>query len=257
MTSAWVDFLRAVDITPPEDKILQAAEQILVDAGLTDPSLADGTQPGDIEALSPTSPVDAPVKAFVRRTLRCLDVSAQVAMNKKVGATSTGSPAPSAPAPAPPSSTLALLGGDASALATVRALSGATSTLDISKALKDKGLVVPEIGLADSELFQLLHGALSKDGKSVTYIDLTQKAILPLWLSPESIGGKTVMAGEEMDLDPTSAIGTLGQFQNALKAATASPRWFRRIGQWAPTFIKYGIAGVAVSYTHLTLPTRG
>ena len=223
MTSAWKDFLAEVDSKPPSEAILQEAERILLEANLTDPSMADGVIPSDLGALS-SADVELPVKAFLRRALRCLDVSAQEAIRKKF-AVPSGSSGPTAPVARPPASTQALLSGDA---------------LDVNKTLVSRGIVVPEMDLADSEMFKLLRSALSKKGEIVTINDLTQKAILPLWLSPESFGGKPVMFQ-----NPSSSIGTLGQFQNVLKSATASPRWFRRIGQWAPTFIKYGIAGVA------------
>ena len=39
MTSAWKDFLAAVDSKPPSEAILKEAERILLEANLIDPSM--------------------------------------------------------------------------------------------------------------------------------------------------------------------------------------------------------------------------
>ena len=56
-----------------------------------------------------------------------------------------------------------------------------------------------------------------------TYVDLTSKELLPLWLTAESIGGKSTMQDADL-LDPSATTGSLSQLATALRAATTNPR---------------------------------
>ena len=79
-------------------------------------------------------------------------------------------------------------------------------------------------------LFQLLAAANKSAQEAVpvrkayTYVDLTHKDVLPLWMGSEAVGGHTPRPGE-FDWDPnadTASLGTLGRaFKGALEKPTA------------------------------------
>ena len=77
-----------------------------------------------------------------------------------------------------------------------------------------------------------------------TYVDLTHKDLLPLWMSSEAVGGRTHRPGElEWDLDDdTTSFGALGR---AFKGALAKPRSFRSMVQWSEVWNRYAPAAVA------------
>ena len=80
---------------------------------------------------------------------------------------------------------------------------------------------------------------------ALTYVDLTSKDILPLWLTPEAIGGKSGFLGEDESLDGEAKTMSLSMLATALKSATASPRFFRSVSQWSATFFRFGSVAVA------------
>lgn len=76
-----------------------------------------------------------------------------------------------------------------------------------------------------------------------TYVDLTSKELLPVWLSPEAVGGKSMATQEEI-LDGNMQLGTLNDLGLALKKATAAPRAFRSLNQWHACFQRYAVVAV-------------
>lgn len=82
------------------------------------------------------------------------------------------------------------------------------------------------------------------------YVDLTSKAVLPMWQPADAIGGRSMTAASDWALDPTTSAATLGALGSALKAATQTPRFFRSLAQWHAVFLRY--AAVAVSSGQLT-----
>ena len=82
------------------------------------------------------------------------------------------------------------------------------------------------------------------------FVDLTGKDILPMWLSPESVGGK---AKENLEaLDGNEEISSLARLGQALKGATESKSALGTINQWASAFMRY--APFAVANKHLSRP---
>ena len=92
---------------------------------------------------------------------------------------------------------------------------------------------VPADGVPELCIFEDLaraNMAAESSGKvAFTFVDLTQKDMAPLWLTPESIGGRTILPGMEFQLDEHSETHSLAQLSTALKKATAAPRFFRSI----------------------------
>jgi hypothetical protein len=78
-----------------------------------------------------------------------------------------------------------------------------------------------------------------------TYMDLTRKPFLPMWLPQDSIGGKSILGSEWDNMSAGSHDGTLQQLGAALKAVSSQPRFFRSFTQWAAAFDKYVVAAVA------------
>ena len=94
---------------------------------------------------------------------------------------------------------------------------------------------------------------LTSGKKAFTFVDLTHRDLAPFWLTPEAIGGKTVVPGMELELDGSLATTNLQQFSQALRKATASPRFFRTIPQWLPCFLRYATAAIASNQSYLGL----
>ena len=103
---------------------------------------------------------------------------------------------------------------------------------------------------ADQSLYIALQLA-SEEAKAqsrtpFTYVDLTSKEVLPLWLPADSVGGKfTLRDDDESRLAGHHAIGSLSDLSKALKGATASPRFFRNVQQRVAAFVRYATTAVA------------
>eukprot|EP00971_Amphidinium_carterae_P033632 662130-Amphidinium_carterae.1 len=57
-----------------------------------------------------------------------------------------------------------------------------------------------------------------------SFVDLTSKEVLPLWVPPDAVGGKTVLPGEmEYALQGSESTTSLSQLGKALQMATQAP----------------------------------
>ena len=103
----------------------------------------------------------------------------------------------------------------------------------------------PADGIADNAMFVDLmkktKQAKSQGRVPFSFVDITQKEFLPLWLTPESIGGRTAVAGDDVVLDSNQDTATVAKLTEALKSATAAPRFFRNLNQWVACFVKYAV----------------
>ena len=103
----------------------------------------------------------------------------------------------------------------------------------------------------DPLVWRILHAenvaALARGRKPFSYVDLTAKELLPLWLAPDTIGGKTP-AGADWGavLDPNTPASNLAQLGRALQGATASKKFFRTHSQWQAAFNKYCVAAISL-----------
>ena len=87
--------------------------------------------------------------------------------------------------------------------------------------------------------------------KAYTYVDLTHKDVLPLWMGSEAVGGHTPRPGE-FDWDPNADTASLGALGRAFKGAMEKPRYFRNMVQWSAVW--HGYATAAVAMEQMTWP---
>ena len=66
--------------------------------------------------------------------------------------------------------------------------------------------------------------------KAYTYVDLTHKDVLPLWMGSEADGGHTPRPGE-FDWDPNADTASLGALERAFKGVLEKPKYFRNMVQ--------------------------
>ena len=78
------------------------------------------------------------------------------------------------------------------------------------------------------------------------FVDLTAAHCLPMWLTPDQIGGKFHLRDDqEWALHGGQTITNLQELGRALKSATASTRFFRSVSQWNGAFKRYAVVAVA------------
>ena len=69
------------------------------------------------------------------------------------------------------------------------------------------------------------------------FVDLTDKAVLPIWIPVEPICGKfSFQGGSSEQLEASANVGTLNELSKALKGATANSRFSRTTAQWVAAF---------------------
>ena len=261
----WTTFLAQVDTPSAIESVIEAAAKVFTTAGVVKPQQADGILEGDLDFEG----VAAPSRALVRRALRSIN---EVQEAKKASA-KAGSPhgdhsaaqttAAGASAVSPTHSVavtgmLEVLGTEASAAAVANVMAHGGKDLDVMAALTAKELQDTDYThQAETAVWQLLQSeteaAARESREAFAYVDLTCKALQPMWSAPEATGGTASWGGEaDWGLDPNASSATLGQLGQALKKATAQPRFFRSLAQWTAAFLRYAVAAVAMG--HLKWP---
>ena len=235
-TSAWSSFLLAVDEHPPKSNVIEGVSSWLSERGITDPRMLEGVSEADVDSNNP--PKDLITKAFLKRTLRCVEVAQQAkrqkALNPVEKSPANGLNGGELGCAGDMSRLLSVVGGDSSALALAQGILGGPKTLDISQRIENSTLKgLPFHMQAEAKIWQQLEADSAAAAACVpprvafTYIDLTSKEVLPLWLSPDTIGGKVSMSGEsEWCIDANASLKTLGQLGAALSSATQTPKFF-------------------------------
>lgn len=131
--------------------------------------------------------------------------------------------------------------------------------VNIAEALKAGGLkTLPHAALGDASVWQDLqddndaaNAALPKR-TAFTSVELTRKGLLPLWMPPDTVGGKAI-ADDLQALDGEAPTGNLAEMTEALRKATSTPRFFRNHTQWVAAFLRYAI--IAISMGQMTWVT--
>ena len=255
--ASWSDFLLTVDTPSASEDLRVKAQRVFNTAGLTTPDLADGALEADVNFTD----VEAPVRALVRRTLRML---VDVAEAKRAGARTQTASSSTAPTgqdfahTAAVTEMLEALGPDASAMSVANVMAHGGKEVNVQEALSNAKMDKLDYTLqAEHAIWQLLQSesdAGRKEGRvAFSYVDLTSKGLLPMWLAPDAVGGSACWGGEaDWNLDPRTTSATLGQLGQALKRATQQPKFFRSLAQWTAAFNRYAL--VAVTLGHLSWP---
>ena len=250
-------FLQSVDATSPSTEVLDDAGQFIASLKFADGQDFEGVSDADIDSEFKGS---IACKAFLKRAFRLGDVAAKVKRQKTSDSSSTG-PSASAAFPqllASPCDVTDLVGHEASASVLARLLAVGQGVLDVTAALAAAGMTkVPYTLSCESLLWKVLRSdvdiAAAQGRKPFTYIDLTSKETIPLWLPQDAIGGKGVM-GSDWAVDPSASSSTLAQLGQALQSATAGTRFFRSFTQWLAAWNKYNAISVAttqLTWTHV------
>ena len=250
----WEVFLSSVDEVA-DSQLIAALEPKLVQAGWRRPTDLVGALPAEvIESLEGVSP---PGRAFVRRAVeeaqakqleyrRRLETEANAQGAQAVVPAVAAQPLPQQQ-PELLSQLQGLLGTEQSALTVAQALAGGDAKPSVATLVGKAGLEsTSDHFCPDEETFVaiVLDGKAAKKAgrKAFTFIELTHTAILPDWLPPEAVGGKTIVPGEECLQGYT---GNLSQLGSAIKALTRAPRCFRNMSQCTAAFLRYAIAAIA------------
>ena len=242
---AMNDWLAEVDAEDgPAPDVIESMVELLKGAGITSPRHFVMAEPDEVAALWST----AGGKSFLRRAVK--------AANAAFGASSSATAAVEATPPmadgvadvaAGNAERLAdIFGGSELAAAVVHASTGAQPAGDVNVAelLKQGGFentpysLVPEIAVWQG--LEAESKAARKAARTAfTFVDLTSRAVLPVWMSSSHVGGS-----ESAMLAADTPLSTLGALSSALKGAMGNPRSFRTTAQWSAAWNRYSIVAV-------------
>ena len=195
--------------------------------------------------------VSGPQRAFVRRAvLAATKLSAKIEA-QGVAASQEIVPLTQASQSQPEllASMQSLLGTESSALMVADAIASGVERPNVTELMAAAKLeeVIDEFCPAN-EVFTAISAdttiAKKKQLTPFTYVELTNSAMLPDFLPPEAIGGKTFLPGTDDCLN--NYTGNITQLSAALKSLTSAPRCFRNITQWSIAFTRYAVAAIAV-----------
>ena len=259
--SDWSVFLTSVDATAPDHGTLERVEKFFVDKQVQIPADLDGCVATDFafEEIK-----EVPARAFARRALRTglavIDAKRVASGHQQLAVVSSQQfsgpqPGQNFSQPGLTAAVLEVLGNDASSAAVANMLTHGDKFVPVNDKLKAAGMENLAFHLRpDSPVWQLLNSeneSAKIDGRvAFCYVDLTSKAMMPMWLPHDAIGGKALASGSDWALDPYASTSSLGALGAALKAATQTPKFFRSLAQWTAVFTRYAV--VAVSMNQLT-----
>ena len=231
-SSAWLPFLKSVDDEEPDEATLRTATEFMVKL-FASPQKAYGVR-FDALCKHPDFPEDLALQAFLSRAVETLE-AAQRAKNAAAQLANTQQQA--APAPS-----LSSAMGLASALAPPKTCD--TQALLTAANMGD----LPFVNQCDQAIWDRLH-AETQEAKTLgrtayLYIDLTSAGVLPIWLYPEAIGGKSNDTGEH-EVDAGAEVQTLAKLGQALRGATAGRLFFRSVQQWCGAYWRYALVAIA------------
>ena len=255
------EFLRNVDVTPPDEKFISEVIQTFENQQISSEQGLEGLTDQDVD------------KAFADRSLNCTGLAQralwaantanQIKRQKLVD--TSGSSSASLPGPGKavsghklPASEVQqiidIVGTDISAGVVAKMLAEPNFSINIPALLKEAGMDGLEFHLqcvaCVCRLFDAENRAAAKNTRTAySYVDLTSKPFLPLWLPQDAVGGNHIMGSDWAGLNPSTSTSTLHQLGAALKAASSTPRFFRTFSQWLAAFNKYAV--VAVGYKQL------
>ena len=227
----WKTFLDTVDAEETDKDVLREAEEFLLAAKFRSPQSASGISMAKLEQ-HPAFPKELPTQAFVSRTVEALSaVAAARRAAKELSTANAGMSQPSL--------------GSALSVATMLAPPKAVDVNALLKGVQLEKLPFSlqlDQGMVD-RMASETETAKRLGRKPFTFVELTGKETLPLWLAPETAGGK--VEDEFAALDTGGSIDSLAKLGQALKGATDAKRFFPSIHQWAAAFLRYAPFAVA------------
>jgi len=257
----WIQFLSVVDEAQADPDDVKAVAEFFVTLKSVKQSMhLEGML--DSELLgSQGAPADIGARGLVRRAIKVAESAAQAKRHKGSASTASSSGGQLAGM----QFQLAAMGrgvGDAnSALALASAMQASqVPSVDIQKMLRDKGLDgLPYHCQALHGLWQLLAADTAKARAAqpvrtpFLYVDLTSLDCLPLWITPEAVGGKATPGVEQewagaLEGATSSMISQLAQ---ALRSTSPTTKQFRSMVQWTGAYQRYWPTAVCTG--HLTL----
>jgi ABC-type transporter Mla MlaB component len=238
----WKSWLECIDEVC-NDSLVESAAYFFM-AMVDTPDMLVGLDEAALPSYD-TWPTDPLLAAFLRRCCRTANDAASAKRHRFLN-----------PPPAP---TVA-----AGSVSAVQGCSALSLVSDLSAGPKvDVHALLTAIGIKDAPSCMLVEMniwvALSVETEAAkkanriafSFVDLTAKEMLPIWMPNEFVGGKPIM--EELSfLEDDAQIG-LSALALALKKTTSATRFFRCLAHWAAVFPRYGIAATACG--HLDQPT--
>ena len=225
-------FVAAVDEAPTTPEVQEAVVTV-VGARFTNPEHLVGTADSVIGELAGW--LAGPAGGLLKRTFRCAEDVSEAKRAKAaamVSSPQSGHPVSQVPSNLAAGSLLSLLGPEASAGAVASALTAGSIVVDLNDMLEKAAIKdLPYHLRPQPALFQLLVAANKPAEEAVpvrkayTYVELTHKDVLPLWMGSEAVGGHTPRPGE-FDWEPNSDTASLGALGRAFKGALEKPTWY-------------------------------
>ena len=174
----WASFLKSVDEEDPGEVLIQTVSKFMEKSGFSAPAKVAGVKEDAILGL-PDVPPELPVKAFISRAVTAINLTAEATRAAK------------ATSPVKMSSA----GPSGSALGLATSMVQPSKVVDTKALLTKAGLAaVPFDFQAEPKIWEMLSAdneiASVRGNKAFTYVDLTCKELLPMWMSPEDVGGK-------------------------------------------------------------------
>jgi len=229
----WKSFLDTIDAEETDAAVLAATEKYFRDIGMASPAAAAGITNAKLGARTdfPDNPV---VQAFISRTVDTLTpvAAARRTALETAGATSS---APNL--------------GSAMGLATALAPPKRVNTVaELEKAcVKD----MPFALMLDQSLVERMSAetdaARAASRPAFLYVELASKEVLPLWIAPESVGGRPDEDEVRIEDEHVGSLAKLGQ---AIKEATEAKRYFTSVAQWSAAYWKW--APFTAAFGHFT-----
>lgn len=214
--ASWDSYLENVQSTPPKRALKEKVRDLFKSMQMETPAAAVGMTVAMLDGSGKLPMTDPAVGALARTAITALE---QAQLAQRAGGQQASGSAES---------------GSASALGVASSIVSPKVAVNCKAKLQAKDLgALPFTSVVDQGIWDRMaaeNEAAKLAGRpAFTYVDLTAKELSPLWLTPESIGGK--VAGEE-HMDASAPLTKLADLQRALKGAMETTRFFRTYAQW-------------------------
>ena len=270
MTS-FADFLKDVSDPPLAQDKVDIAFKMLTDheVGVDTQEILAGLNEADLDTVNNFTEAPLVVRSLIRRALR-VATSLEDVKRRKLDSSAAGSSQlalTGSSLPLQQSQDLAsqrlgfsvpdVVGQEASALTLAKLLKG-TTEVDQNKLLTSAGCQdLPFAFPCDTPVWRIMQAETDDAGASgriaFSYIDLTAKEILPMWMPQDTIGGSNLVGSEfDSTFDGEASTRSLNALASALKAALVSPRFFRTWPQWQACFMRWAVAAISCNQMTLT-----